>query len=273
MRLLFVGDVVGRAGRAVVAERLPDLRRRWSLDCVVVNGENAAGGFGITETICHEFLDAGADCVTLGNHSFDQREALVFIARQPRLIRPVNYPSETPGAGAALVEVADGRRVLVVNAMGRVFMDAMDDPFTAVDRELENCPLGRVCDAAIVDFHAEATSEKMGFGHYVDGRVSLVVGTHTHVPTADHQILPGGTAYLSDAGMCGDYDSVIGMEKEEPVRRMVRKTPGVRYEPANGPATLCGFAVETDATGLAVRIAPVRLGGRLAEARPLFWET
>jgi metallophosphoesterase (TIGR00282 family) len=272
MRLLFVGDIIGRAGRTALTNLLPDLRRRWALDCVVVNGENAAGGFGITEAICQEFLDAGADCVTLGNHSFDQREALVFIARQPRLIRPLNYPKGTPGSGAALIEVTDGRQVLVINAMGRIFMDAMDDPFAAVDAELDACPLGRVCDAAIIDFHAEATSEKMAFGHFVDGRASLVVGTHTHVPTADHQILPGGTAYMSDAGMTGDYDSVIGMDKDEPVRRMVRKTPGARFEPALGAATLCGVAVETDALGHATMVAPVRLGGRLSEARPQAWE-
>ena len=272
MRLLFIGDIIGRPGRTILTSLLPDLRRRWALDCVVVNGENSAGGFGITETICQEILDAGADCVTLGNHSFDQREALVFIARQPRLIRPPNYPKGTPGAGAALVEVGEGRRVLIVNVMGRIFMDALDDPFAALDRELDACPLGRGCDAAIVDVHAEATSEKMAIGHFLDGRASLVVGTHTHVPTADHQILPGGTAYMSDAGMTGDYDSVIGMDKEEPVRRMIRKTPGSRYEPATGPATLCGVAVETDSAGHAVHIAPVRLGGRLAEARPGFWE-
>ena len=272
MRLLFVGDVLGRTGRAAIVRFLPELRRTWALDCVVVNGENAAGGFGITEDICREILDAGADCVTLGNHSFDQREALVFIARQPRLIRPANYPKGTPGAGAALVEVGEGRRVLVVNVMGRIFMDALDDPFAALDRELDACPLGRGCDAAIVDVHAEATSEKMAFGHYADGRASLVVGTHTHVPTADHQILPGGTAFLSDAGMTGDYDSVIGMDKAEPIRRMTLKTPGVRFEPASGPATLCGIAVETGADGHATRVAPVRLGGRLSEARPDFWD-
>ena len=270
MRLLFVGDVIGRAGRTAIGKYLPEIRRAWALDCVVVNGENSAGGFGITEDICRELLDAGADCVTLGNHSFDQREALVFIARQPKLIRPANYPKGTPGAGAALVEAGE-HRVLVVSVMGRIFMDAMDDPFAALDRELDACPLGRGCDAAIVDVHAEATSEKMAFGHYSDGRASLVVGTHTHVPTADHQILPGGTAFLSDAGMTGDYDSVIGMDKAEPIRRMTQKTPGVRYEPAMGPATLCGIAVETGASGLATRVAPVRLGGRLSEARPGFW--
>jgi metallophosphoesterase (TIGR00282 family) len=272
MRLLFIGDIVGRAGRAVLLATLPGLRQRWALDCVVVNGENAAGGFGITESICTEILEAGADCVTLGNHSFDQREALVFITRQPRLIRPINYPKGTPGAGTALVESADGRRVLVANLLGRTFMDAMDDPFAAIETALEACPLGQVCDAVIVDFHAEATSEKQVLGHFIDGRASLVVGTHTHVQTADHQILAGGTAYMSDAGMTGDYDSVIGMEKEEPIRRMTRKVPGARFEPAVGPATLCGIAVETNAAGYAIKIAPVRIGGRLSQTRPDFWE-
>jgi metallophosphoesterase (TIGR00282 family) len=272
MRLLFVGDIVGRAGRAILLSTLPGLRKRWALDCVVVNGENAAGGFGITETICQEMLEAGADCVTLGNHSFDQREALVFIARQPRLVRPMNYPKGTPGGGTALIDCADGKRVLVANLLGRTFMDAMDDPFTAIDDALEACPLGQVCDAAIIDFHAEATSEKQVLGHVVDGRASLVVGTHTHVPTADHQILPGGTAFMSDAGMTGDYDSVIGMDKDEPIRRMTRKVPGARFEPAAGPATLCGVAVETDTSGHAIAIAPVRIGGRLSQSRPAFWD-
>lgn len=272
MRLLFVGDVMGRSGRAAIAAELPRLREAWRLDCVVVNGENAAGGAGITESICADILAAGADAVTLGNHAFDQREALIFIAREPRLVRPLNYPPGTPGRGAALVEIADGRRVLVVNVMGRVFMDAMDDPFAGLEREIEACPLGSGCDASIVDVHAEATSEKLALAHSFDGRASLIVGTHTHVPTADHQLLPHGTAYLTDAGMTGDYDSVIGVDKDEPIRRFVRKIPGGRFEPAGGPATLCGVAVETDDTsGLALRIAPVRLGGRLAPAQPPFW--
>jgi metallophosphoesterase (TIGR00282 family) len=189
---------------------------------VVVNGENAAGGFGITESICEEFLASGADCITLGNHAFDQKEALVFIERQPRLLRPANYPQGTPGRGAHLFENAKGQRILVMNVMGRIFMDAMDDPFAAVERELGACPLGLGCDAFVIDMHAETTSEKMAMAHFVDGRVSLVVGTHTHVPTADHQVLPGGTAYQSDAGMTGDFDSVIGMDKEEPLRRFTR---------------------------------------------------
>ncbi|HVV92813.1 MAG TPA: TIGR00282 family metallophosphoesterase [Hyphomicrobiales bacterium] len=273
MRILFVGDVVGRAGRQAVIERLPGLRARWRLDLVVVNGENAAGGFGITEKIHDELRAAGADAVTLGNHSFDQREALVFIERAPHLLRPANYPGGTPGRGATIVETATGARALVMNLMGRLFMDALDDPFARVERELAACPLGEGCDAVLIDFHAEATSEKMAFAHLVDGRASLVVGTHTHVPTADHQVLPGGTAYLTDAGMCGDYNSVIGMEKDEPLRRFTRKLASGRFEPAEGEATLCAVAVETDdGTGLARWVAPVRLGGRLEQAVPAAWE-
>jgi hypothetical protein len=272
MRLLFVGDVVGRSGRVALLDQLPRLRERWKLDFVAVNGENAAGGFGITEAICDEFLSAGADAVTLGNHAFDQREALVFIERQPRLIRPVNYPKGTPGRGANLLEASSGARVLVVNVMGRVFMDPLDDAFAAIESELAACPLGIGCEAAIVDFHAEASSEKQAFGHFVDGRASLVAGTHTHVPSADHRILAGGTAFITDVGMTGDYDSIIGMDKEEPLRRFTRRIPSGRFEPAQGPATLCAIAVETGPDGLASRIAPVRLGGLLAPAAPGFWE-
>lgn len=271
MRLLFLGDVVGRVGRQVALQHLPRLREAWALDFVVVNGENAAGGFGITEAIHEEFLEAGADAVTLGNHSFDQREALVFIERAPRLIRPANYPPGTPGRGAALIEARNGAQVLVVNMMGRVFMDPLDDPFAAIDRELDAAPLGMVADAVIVDFHAETTSEKQAFGHWCDGRASLVIGTHTHVPTADHRILPGGTAFMTDVGMCGSYEGVIGMDKEEPLRRFTRRIGASRFEPATGEGTLSGLAVETDGTGHAVRVAPVRLGGVLEDVVPAFW--
>jgi hypothetical protein len=272
MRILFVGDVVGRSGRTVVAERLPGLVRDWKLDFVVVNGENAAGGFGITEAIYNEFIEAGADAVTLGNHAWDQKEALVFIERAPRLIRPVNYPTGTPGRGAALCEAKSGARVLVVNAMGRIFMDPLDDPFAAIDRELAACPLRQGADAIVVDMHAETTSEKQAMGHFCDGRASIVVGTHTHAPTADLRILPHGTAFMSDAGMTGDYDSVIGMTKDEPLQRFTRRITSGRFEAASGPATLCGIAVETDpATGLATRVGAVRLGGCLEQAVPAFW--
>ncbi len=272
MRILFVGDVVGRSGRTIVYERLPGLVRDWKLDLVVVNGENAAGGFGITEAIYRELIDAGADAITLGNHAWDQKEALVFIERAPRLVRPANYPAGTPGRGAALVEAKNGARVLVVNALGRVFMDPLDDPFAAIDRELTACPLGAAADAIIVDMHAETTSEKQAMGFFCDGRASLVAGTHTHAPTADLRVLPGGTAFISDVGMTGDYDSVIGMTKEEPLLRFVREIPSARFETASGPATLAGIAVETDAaTGLATRVGAVRIGGCLEQAVPGFW--
>ncbi|HEX5508339.1 MAG TPA: TIGR00282 family metallophosphoesterase [Pseudolabrys sp.] len=272
MRILFIGDVVGRSGRTIVYERLPGLIADWKLDLVVVNGENAAGGFGITETIYNELIDAGADAVTLGNHAWDQREALVFIERAPRLIRPLNFPAGTPGRGAALIDAKSGKRALVINAMGRVFMDPLDDPFAAVEREIAACPLGPGTDAIIVDIHCEASSEKQSMGFFVDGRASLVVGTHTHAPTADHRLLAGGTAFVTDVGMTGDYDSVIGMNKDEPLGRFLRKIPGARFAPAEGPATLCGLAVETDdKTGLALRAAAVRLGGILEETSPAFW--
>ena len=235
MRILFIGDVVGRSGRAIVSQRLPGLIADWKLDLVVLNGENAAGGFGITETIFNEFIDAGVDVVTLGNHSWDQREALVFIERTPRMIRPLNYPKGTPGKGIAMIEAKNGARVLVINAMGRIFMDPLDDPFGAIERELDACRLQRDVDAILVDFHGETTSEKQAMGHFLDGRVSVVVGTHTHAPTADHQILAGGTAFQSDAGMTGDYDSVIGMVKDEPITRFLRRIPATKFEAATGP--------------------------------------
>ena len=273
MRILFIGDVVGRAGRAAVNERLPGLIKDWKLDLVVVNGENAAGGFGITETIYTELVDAGADAITLGNHAWDQREALVFIERAPRLIRPLNYPKGAPGRGAALIDAKNGKRALVVNAMGRIFMEALDDPFAAIERELSACALKRDADAIVLDFHCEATCEKQAMGHFCDGRASLVVGTHTHAPTADQRVLAGGTAFVSDVGMTGDFDSVIGMNKDEPLNRFLRKIPGSKFEPANGPATLCALAVETDDTsGLALKVGAVRLGGILEQARPAFWE-
>ncbi|MGF1455664.1 MAG: TIGR00282 family metallophosphoesterase [Alphaproteobacteria bacterium] len=269
MRILFLGDIVGKGGRAAVVERVPALRADHALDIVVVNGENAAHGFGITERICEELLDAGIDVITTGNHVWDQREALTFIDRQDRLVRPANFPAGTPGRGAILVESAGGHRVLVINIMGRVFMDPLDDPFRVIDENVNTCALGRDVDAIVVDIHAEATSEKMAMGHFLDGRASLVVGTHSHVPTADTQILPQGTAYQTDAGMCGCYDSVIGMDKQEPLNRFVTKLPSARMAPADGAVTVCGVIVETDpATGLAVSAEPLRLGGRLIPAAP-----
>ena len=265
MRLLFCGDIVGRSGRDAVKTQLPRLRREWALDFVIANGENAAGGFGITGKICDELFGAGIDVITGGNHSWDQREALSVIEREPRLLRPQNYPPGTPGRGAAVFNAGAGRKVLVLNVMGRLFMDPLDDPFFCVEAELKAHRLGRTVQAIVLDVHAEATSEKMAMGHVVDGRVSLCVGTHTHVPTADHVILPGGTAYQTDIGMCGDYDSVIGMDKAIPIARFTRKLPTERLSAATGDGTLCAVFVETDdATGRARQIVPVRIGGLLS---------
>ena len=267
MNILFLGDIIGKPGRNVAHAELPRLRDRLKLDFVIANGENAAGGFGLTRAIAEEFFGIGIDVISTGNHWADQKEIFTYIESEDRVLRPANYPKGTPGRGANLYQTPAGS-ILVVNVMGRVFMDALDDPFAAVDRELNACPLGEGADAIVVDVHAEATSEKMAMGHFCDGRASLVVGTHQHVPTADAQIFPGGTAFQCDAGACADYDSVIGMDKGEPLQRFTRKMSSQRFAPATGPATLCGVFVQTGAKGLATRIEPIRVGGRLKQALP-----
>jgi hypothetical protein len=234
-----------------------------------VNAENASHGFGLAPEMARDLFAAGADVLTLGNHAWDRKEIVPYIAETPRLIRPLNFPPGTPGAGSATVALPDGRRVVVLNVMGRLFMDALDDPFRGTAQELARYKLGASVAGIVVDFHGEATSEKMAFAHSFDGQVSLIVGTHTHVPTADHMILPGGTAYQSDAGMCGDYDSVIGMRKDIAGTRFWKKMPGERLNPAEGETTICGLLVETDdATGLAHAVHPIRQGGRLSAAMP-----
>jgi metallophosphoesterase (TIGR00282 family) len=270
MRLLFLGDVVGRTGRAAVAGHLARLRREWALDFVVVNGENATGGMGLSGAHAALLFEAGADCVTLGDHAFDQRDMLAAIEAEPRLIRPLNFARAAPGRGARFFDAPGGRRVFVAQVLGQAFMKRpFDDPFSVLDAALRPATLGGAASAVIVEVHAEATSEKMALGHWCDGRASLVVGTHTHVPTADLQILARGAAYQTDAGMCGDYDSVIGMDKLEPITRFVTGMSKGRFSPAEGEATLCGVFVETDdATGRARRAVPVRVGGRLAQSGP-----
>ncbi|MGC9368252.1 MAG: TIGR00282 family metallophosphoesterase [Paracoccaceae bacterium] len=270
MKILFLGDVMGRAGRAAIADRLPRLRQEWGLDFVVVNGENATSGHGLTAAHAKGLLEAGADCLTLGDHAFDQKEMLSFIEQEPRILRPLNYAKEAPGKGARLFTAAGGRKVLVAQVLGQVFMKRpFDDPFSAIDQVLKAHPLGGLAQAALVDIHCEATSEKMAMGHWCDGRASVVVGTHTHVPTGDAQILPGGTAFQTDAGMCGDYNSVIGMDKAEPLRRFITGMAKNRFSPANGEATLSGLYVETDdRTGKASRVRMIREGGRLEAATP-----
>ena len=269
MRILLVGDAVGRSGREAVATSLPKLREALRIDLAVVNAENASHGFGLAPDMATVLFAAGADVITLGNHAWDRKEIIPYIAETPRLLRPLNYPPGTPGAGSIVVEVSGGRRAFVLQAMGRLFMDALDCPFRGTAQELAKHRLGGTVAAIVVDFHAEASSEKMAFAHSFDGQVSMVIGTHTHCPSADHQVLPRGTAFQSDAGMSGDYDSVIGMTKDAAVTRFWRKLPGERLAPAEGEATVCGVFVETDdATGLAKRIAPVRVGGRLSQTIP-----
>lgn len=270
MRILFLGDVMGRAGRAAVAGQLAQLRKDWRLDFVVVNGENATAGMGLSADHAKLLLDAGADVITLGDHAFDQKDMLGFIEKEPRILRPLNYSKAAPGAGARVFTATNGRKVLVAQVLGQVFMKRpFDDPFSALDATLRQYPMGGQVQASLIDVHCEATSEKMAMGHFCDGRASIVVGTHTHVPTADAMILPGGTAYLSDAGMCGDYNSVIGMEKTEPLRRFITGMPKARFTPATETATLSGLYIETDdRTGKATRIEMVRQGGRLAQAGP-----
>lgn len=269
MRIVYFGDVVGRSGREALIKALPDLRAGLRADLVVVCGENATHGFGLGVTHANALFEAGVDVVTLGNHAWDQREIIPYVDRQHRLIRPANFPPGTPGVGHVVVEASRGRKVLVVQVMGRLFMEAMDCPFRTLDDILGRFPLSGSISAIVVDVHAEASSEKMALGHYCDGRASLVVGGHTHVPTGDHHILAGGTAYMTDAGMCGDYDSVIGMVKAPSIHRFIRKTPTDRLSPADGEATICGLLVETDdKTGLSTLIEPIRLGGKLARTLP-----
>jgi 2',3'-cyclic-nucleotide 2'-phosphodiesterase len=274
MRILFIGDVVGAAGLGALSSLLPPLLSRWQVDVTIVNGENSAdGGFGITRDSYRTIREAGADAVTLGNHSWNRKEALELIQKEPHLVRPVNYVPGTPGAGLVEIHTAKRRCVLVINALGRLFMEPADDPFGAVHRTLEERRLVRDVDAIVLDFHCEATSEKQAMGHFCDGRASLVVGTHTHTPSADHRIRPYGTAYITDVGMTGDYNSIVGMERSEPINRFVTGISSGRFVPATGAATMCGVAVETDEkTGLAVRISALRVGPYLEEQKPQFWD-
>lgn len=254
MNLLFLGDVVGRSGRDAVVKHLPSLRAEHALDFVVVNGDNAAGGFGITPALCKDFFDAGADVVTGGDHIWDQKEIIPYISQEKRLLRPQNFPDRTPGTGYGIFTAKSGKKVLVLHLLGQVFhKEHAHCPFATADTLLAQVTLGRGVSAALVDFHAEATSEKMAMGQYLDGRVSMVVGSHTHVPTQDARILPRKTAYQTDSGMCGDYNSVIGFKPEGPREKFLSKVPKFgKLEPAAGEATLCGCLVSTDeVTGLA----------------------
>ncbi len=253
MKILFLGDVVGRSGRDAVTRHLPALRSEWALDFVVVNGDNAAGGFGITPQICKDFFSAGADVITGGDHIWDQKEIVPYLAQEKRLLRPQNFPSQVPGTGNGIFTAKNGKKVLVLHLLGQVFhKEHANCPFATADDALASVKLGGGVAAIVVDMHAEATSEKMAMGHYLDGRVSVVTGSHTHVPTNDARIFPKGTAYQTDAGMCGDYDSVIGFQPAAPLERFLTKVTKIRMEPATGEGILCGTLAETDdTTGLA----------------------
>ncbi|MEO8531091.1 MAG: TIGR00282 family metallophosphoesterase [Deltaproteobacteria bacterium] len=268
MKILFLGDVVGRTGRDAMTKELAALKAELKADFCVVNGENSTSGMGLSGEHAKGLLAAGADCITLGDHAFDQADMLSFIEQEPRIIRPMNYAKTAPGRGYKVFDVQGGRKILVAQVLGQVFMKRpFDDPFSAVDAVLRAHPMGGLVQASLIDMHAEATSEKMAMGHFADGRASVVVGTHTHVPTGDVQIMDGGTAYMSDAGMCGDYNSVIGMDKAEPLRRFITGMTKGRFQPGEGEATLSGLFVETDdRTGRAKSARAIRKGGRLSPA-------
>ncbi len=265
MRILFIGDIMGRSGREALEHHLPKLKDELQPDVTIVNGENAANGSGITEKICKQFYEWGADYITTGNHVWSQREVISYIMRDEKLLRPINFPEGTAGSGLYKHRLNDGRTITIINAMGRLFMDAIDDPFRVIYEAIEKERMGQSTNAIFIDFHAEATSEKMALGHYLDGKVSAVIGTHTHIPTNDAHVLEHGTAYMSDAGMTGDYDSVIGVKKEIAIHNFVRKTPSPeKKRPANGLGTLCGAFIETDDnSGLTKSIVPIKRGGIL----------
>lgn len=269
MTLLFCGDVVGRSGREVVLEQVPILKRKHHVDMVIVNGDNAANGFGITAAICESFFSAGVDLITGGDHIWDQKDMAGYIGREKRLLRPHNFPAKTPGTGIGTHTLADGRRIGVLHLLGQVFhKEYLDCPFTCAERMLAEYRLGHDLSAIFVDFHAEATSEKNAMGVYLDGKVSAVIGSHTHVPTADARILENGTAYQTDAGMCGDYhNSVIGFHQTAPLDRFLTKLRRQKMQPASQSGTLGATLITIDSCGgMATSIRPLLTGGALGSA-------
>lgn len=259
MKILFCGDVVGKSGRAVVNRRVPELKEKYSIDFVVINGENAAHGFGLTPKLFQGFLNIGADVITLGNHSFDKADINDTLETDAPLVRPMNYPENTIGHGFYILE-KDGVRICVAQLLGKVFMRPADDPFLTIRDFIQKHRSDY--DVLIVDFHAEATAEKVGMGYFLDGQAALVIGTHTHIPTTDARILPQGTGYQTDVGMCGDYNSIIGMSLDSALPRFTGTVQ--RLEPASGEGTFCAILADIDpATNTCRAIKPLRLGGRL----------
>ncbi|MBE6448011.1 MAG: YmdB family metallophosphoesterase [Alphaproteobacteria bacterium] len=260
MRIIYVGDIVGRAGREALLGNIDKLKEQYRFDVLIANTDNAAHGFGTTPGICRDLLEKGVSAIVTGDHVWNQREIIPFLDECKKIVRPLNYPENLPGCGAREIELANGRKILVAEVVGRLFMEAVDCPAQAMDKLLKSYTLGRNIDAIFVDIHAEATAEKIAFGHYLDGRVSAVVGSHTHVPTSDYMILPKGTAYQTDAGMCGDYSGVIGFETEAPIDRLCRRYTGSKLVVLKGNGTLFGTYIETDdASGLATKIEQIKL--------------
>ncbi len=260
MKLLFCGDVVGRSGRDAVIHHVPRLREKYDLDAVIVNVDNAAGGFGVTADIIRDFSKAGVDIFTGGDHVFDQKDALSLLSREQKLLRPHNFPPSVAGSGCRQFEVRGGKKLVVLHLLGQVFhKEYLDSPFACAEESLKPYRLGNNVDAILVDMHAEATSEKMAMGVFLDGRVSAVVGSHTHVPTADTRVLKGGTAYQTDTGMCGDYDSIIGFEPTGPMQQFQHKFRKVRMEPASGTGTLSACIITLKTSGLAESIEYIAL--------------
>ena len=268
MKILAVGDVVGKTGRKAVMSYIPELKKRLGLDFVVVNGENASHGFGINRKMCDAFFNAGVDVITMGNHTWDNKEIFSFIDEETRIVRPMNFLENSLGRGYNIFTLSDGRKVMVAQFLGNLFVGEYRNAFATASDWIKDFILGQDVDAIIVDFQAEATSEKMAFAHFLDGKVSLVFGTHTHIPTSDFMVLANGTGYITDVGMTGDYDSVIGMDKVEPLSRFKGDfTSAGHLTPAEKEATLCGVVIETDdKTGLCLSIKQLKLGGLLAQA-------
>ena len=264
MKILVCGDVVGRSGREIIEKKIPELRLKENIDFVVVNAENAAGGFGITKKICENFYECGVDVITSGNHVWDQQEIISFIDKDLRLLRPANYSKKSPGRGFCRYKTRDGSEIVVINIMCRLFMESIDDPFEVLDNIIEKYYSDLRKPIILIDVHGEATSEKMSIGHYLDGKVTAILGSHTHIPTADSHIMEKGTLYQSDLGMCGDYDSVLGMNKHSAVQRFRYKHKKIRLETANGEATLCGVLFEVDKkTKKVIQFKQIKIGGIL----------
>ena len=262
MRILFIGDIVGRSGREAVQKKLPHLKKKFNPDIIIANAENAASGYGLTEKIAKELFAQGVQVLTLGNHAFDNKEMLSYIEKCPKIIRPINYPKGVPGKGEHKIVLEDGRSLIVIQVMLRLFMGiSLDDPFAIIKNRLSSEYLGTTCNGILIDMHGEATSEKNAFAHFVDGKVTAVIGTHTHIPTADARLLDNKTAYQTDTGMTGDYNSVIGMDKENPIHAfsLGYRREG-RFTPANGKGKICGVFIESnDKNGLAERIDPFQI--------------